>query len=207
MPKKSVKPRKLPIQERSKDTVGVILEAAAHVFMEKGYAAGTTNHIARKAGVSIGSLYQYFPNKDAILVSLAEQHLESAKGEIGEILLEAAADKTSIVNLIRRIVDAMIRMHMQAPRLHQVIFEEAPLPEDLKHQLNAYEDAIAETLCQIMDQNLDMDNERALLAARLMVHIVESLTHWYVIEAPEGVTQKDIIDEITTILSRYFQVS
>ena len=122
MPKKPVKPRKLPVQERSKDTVGVILEAAAHVFVEKGYAAGTTNHIAQKAGVSIGSLYQYFPNKDAILVSLAEQHLESAKGEIGEILSEAAAGDTSIISLIRRIVEATIRMHMRAPRLHRVIF-------------------------------------------------------------------------------------
>jgi len=71
VPKKPVKPRKLPAQERSRDTVNVILKAAAHIFMEKGYATGTTNHIAQKAGVSIGSLYQYFPNKDAILVNLA----------------------------------------------------------------------------------------------------------------------------------------
>jgi len=206
MPKKPVKPRKLPVQERSNNTVDVILEAAARIFMEKGYAAGTTNHIAHKAGVSIGSLYQYFPNKDAILVSLAEQHLESAMDEISEILSEAEADNTSIVKLIRKIVDAMIRMHMQAPRLHQVIFEEAPLPDDLKYQPNTFEDAIAETLSQIMDQNLKMDIERPLLAARLMVRIVESLTHWYVIEEPEGVAPQDIIDEITTISSRYFRI-
>jgi AcrR family transcriptional regulator len=206
MLKKPVKPRKLPAQERSRDTVDVILEAAAHVFIEKGYAAGTTNHIAQKAGVSIGSLYQYFPNKDAILVNLAEQHLESAKDEIGEILLKAEADNASIFRLIRNIVGAMIRMHMQAPRLHQVIFEEAPLPDDLKHQLNTYEEAIAETLCQIIDQNLNVNTERPLLAARLIVRIVESLTHWYVIAAPEGVTEQDIIDEITTVISRYLRV-
>ncbi len=205
MPKKSTKPRKLPVQKRSRDTVEVILEAAAHVFMKKGYAAGTTNHIAHKAGVSIGSLYQYFPNKDAILVSLAEQHLELAKDEIGEILL-VEADNTSLFRLIHNIVGAMIRIHMHAPRLHQVIFEEAPIPDDLKHLLNTYENEFAETLCQVIDQSLSVDIELSLLAARLIVRIVESLTHWYVIEAPEGVTEKDIIDEITTVVSRYLRV-
>lgn len=205
MPKKAAKPRKLPVQRRSRDTVEVILEAAAHVFMDKGYAAGTTNHIAHKAGVSIGSLYQYFPNKDAILVSLAEQHLELAKEEIVEILL-VNADNISIIELIHNIVSAMIRIHMHAPRLHQVIFEEAPLPDDLKHMLNTYEDDFSETLCQIIEQNPSVNIERSMLAARLIIRIVESLTHWYVLEAPEGVTEQDIIDEISTVVSRYLRV-
>ena len=65
-----------PRQERSRATVEAILEAAAQVFERHGYAAGTTNRIAERAGVSIGSLYQYFPNKDAILVALVEQHVD-----------------------------------------------------------------------------------------------------------------------------------
>jgi len=100
----------------------------------------------------------------------------------------------------------MIRIHMQAPRLHQVIFDEARLPGDLKHKLRAYEDALAETLCRLIDQNPNIDTQRPLLAARFMVRIVESLTHWYVIENPEGIAAPDVIDEITTILTRYLQV-
>ncbi len=72
---KSVTPRKPPIQKRSRETVEVILEAATQVFIQMRYSAGTTNRIAERAGVSIGSLYQYFPNKDAIPASLAERHL------------------------------------------------------------------------------------------------------------------------------------
>ena len=66
---KRLQPRRKPRQARSQATVEVILAAAARVFARSGYAATTTNHVAAKAGVSIGSLYEYFPSKDAILVA------------------------------------------------------------------------------------------------------------------------------------------
>ena len=83
-----LKARKRPRQERSRSTVDVLLRAAAQVFATRGYAATTTNHIAARAGVSIGSLYAYFPSKDALLVALMEAHL--AEGET--ILERAGAD-------------------------------------------------------------------------------------------------------------------
>src|SRR5256885_17137254 len=76
-----LKPRRRPRQERSRETVEAIVEAAAQVFERHGYAAGTTNRIAERAGVSIGSLYQYFPNKDAIVAELARRHI----AEIGAV--------------------------------------------------------------------------------------------------------------------------
>lgn len=74
--------RRRPVQARSRQTVERILDAAAHVFGERGYA-GTTNHVAERAGISIGSLYQYFPDKDALLVALHDRHLD----EVGRHLL------------------------------------------------------------------------------------------------------------------------
>ena len=68
----AVAPRKRPLQERSRSTVDVVLEAAAQVLERDGYTATTTDLIAERAGVSIGTLYQYFPNKDAILLALAQ---------------------------------------------------------------------------------------------------------------------------------------
>jgi len=65
-PPNRFRPRKQPTQDRAAKTRQRILDAAAHVFAEHGYAAGTTNRIAEHAGLSIGSLNQYFPNKDAV---------------------------------------------------------------------------------------------------------------------------------------------
>jgi len=70
----SEKPRKTPRQERSRLTVDAILMAAAHILKTEGPERATTNRIAEKAGVSIGSLYQYFPNKEAIVALLRERH-------------------------------------------------------------------------------------------------------------------------------------
>ena len=70
--------RKRPVQARSRETVAAILEAAAHVFAQRGVAGFTTNHVAVRAGVSIGSVYQYFPDKDALLAALVERDMQSA---------------------------------------------------------------------------------------------------------------------------------
>ena len=70
----TISPRKAPRQARSQATVKAILDAAARVLVERGYAATTTNLVAERAGVSVGSLYQYFPNKDALIAALHDRH-------------------------------------------------------------------------------------------------------------------------------------
>lgn len=65
-------PRKSPRQRRSRATVGFILEAARRILYEEGADALTTRRVAEQSGVAVGSLYQYFPNRDAILARLAE---------------------------------------------------------------------------------------------------------------------------------------
>ena len=69
-------PRKKPRQDRSRATVDAILEATARVLVEVGYERASTNRIARVAGVSIGSLYQYFPGKEALVAALVERHVD-----------------------------------------------------------------------------------------------------------------------------------
>jgi len=70
----------LPQQDRSKVTVDAILTATARILTQEGYDRATTNRIAELAGVSIGSLYQYFPSKEALVTSLAEQHVNTNDG-------------------------------------------------------------------------------------------------------------------------------
>ncbi len=121
-----VTPRKQPRQRRSRETLRAILEAATQVFAKHGYAAGTTNRIARRAGVSIGSLYEYFPNKDAILVALAERHLERMVGEVQGLLAAARDSPEPLQRLLRRFVTAMLEVHRREPDLMRVVFSDAP---------------------------------------------------------------------------------
>ncbi len=71
-----LRPRKRPAQARAQDTVEALLQATAELLERGGYARLTTNHVAQRAGVSVGSLYQYFPNKEALCHALAERHFQ-----------------------------------------------------------------------------------------------------------------------------------
>ncbi len=79
-------PRKKPIQGRSRETVRAILEAAARILATDGPDALTTNHVAKVAGVSIGSLYQYFPDRDAVVAALIDARLEDDRAAVAALL-------------------------------------------------------------------------------------------------------------------------
>lgn len=95
-----------------------------------GYAAGTTNRIAEAAGHSIGSLYQYFPNKDAILVELAAAHARAGVAAIGRLLDDGPLPER-LENKLRLFVRAALDSHRDDPALHRVLFEQAPRPPEL----------------------------------------------------------------------------
>lgn len=100
-----LRPRKQPRQARAELTRQRILAAAAHVFAEYGYAAGTTNRIAERAQISIGSLYQYYPNKDAILVELLTRHLDAGMAATAHQQFEGPprpSKKSSVVRCASR---------------------------------------------------------------------------------------------------------
>src|SRR5438876_1802239 len=125
-----LKPRRSPRQERSRDTVEAILEAAAQVFERHGYAAGTTNRIAERAEVSIGSLYQYFPNKGEIVVEVMRRHMDET-GEVGRPALKELVERVPpLHDGLAAIVLGMIAVHGRSPRLHRVLSEEAPHPPE-----------------------------------------------------------------------------
>lgn len=195
--------RKKPLQERSKQTVGAILHAAARVFGDLGYANTSTNHIAEKAGVSIGSLYQYFPSKDAILVALAEQHVENAFAAV----LEEVREKRDAPprELLRVLVDALLRAHMKEPRLHRVIFEEAHLLDSqFRRRLEELDDRALHLAREIIAERcneLAVDNPE--MASFVVVHVLEGITHTTVIRHPEVMSRPEFREELCRLLESY----
>lgn len=99
------------------------MDAAARVFAEKGFSGGTTNHIALRAGVSIGSLYQYFPNKDSILVGLLERHLAEGLIHIEKLVSRVSTGRENPGRLVREIIQTMISEQLIDPHLHRVLLE------------------------------------------------------------------------------------
>ncbi len=124
MVKKQKTQRKHAQQARSKQTIRTILEATAQVLKQHGRARLTTNHIAAKAGISVGSIYQYFPNKEAILFQLMREQLDHATAQRPSIL-----DAGAGITLSERIT-AVVRWHLDMQR-------EDPLLAQRLHELRS----------------------------------------------------------------------
>jgi AcrR family transcriptional regulator len=125
-PDQRTRPRKQPRQARAQHTVEAIIEAAARILEEQGHGGFTTNAVAELAGVSIGTLYQYFPDKDALLGALIAR--ETAR-------LVEEADAASVIAPGQQALDALVRAavrhQVRRPRLARLLdFEEARLPLD-----------------------------------------------------------------------------
>jgi len=124
MDPKTLKPRKKPVQSRSAEMVRTILEAAARVLEQNGLDGYTTNAVAGAAGVSVGSLYQYFPGKEALTVALIERETAILIKDVATI--EMIADSRVA---LRRFIAACAMHQMRRPTLARLLdFEEQRLP-------------------------------------------------------------------------------
>ena len=201
--KQTLSPRKRPIQARSRQTFDAVLEAAAQVFEAEGYARGTTNRIAERAGVSIGSLYQYFPNKDAILVALLEQHVEEAVAFLSSKLAEAIQDPPPLKQLLTRIVAATVQLHTRRPALHRVLFEEAPKPPAVLEHWQAVEQQLIDLVAPLLQRASEVHVTDPQLAAYLVVHTTEHLSHEFVLHSAGPFTEQQFVDEVVKLLHGY----
>ncbi|WP_323765012.1 TetR/AcrR family transcriptional regulator [Marinovum sp.] len=122
-------PRKAPRQDRSRKTRDAILQAAGGLLAREGLRGLTTNHVARAAGISIGSLYQYYPNKQAIIGALLSQ---SRAGVLAA--MEAAAedsDGAALDAVVCAMVRARLQEQLRQPALAEALARaEAELPDD-----------------------------------------------------------------------------
>ena len=117
-------PRKNASQERSRLTVDALLEATARILVREGFDKASTNRIAEVAGVSVGSLYQYFPSKEALVAALIDRHnrqvMQAIQGELAEAL------KLSMEEAVRRLVSIAVKAHRIDPKLHRALTEQIP---------------------------------------------------------------------------------
>lgn len=195
-------PRKQPKQQRSAQTREQILEAAARVFSEYGYRAGTTNRIAAAADISIGSLYQYFPNKDAILAALIDAHIDSGTARLAARVAAGLPD--SLEEQLRLFTRATIDNHRDDPHLHRVLFEEAPRSPALLARLHRAEESAVTAAHDLLSRHRDVGVPDLKFAARMTVATIESLTH-RLIATEQPAEPQQLEDSIVAMLAGYLR--
>jgi AcrR family transcriptional regulator len=174
--------RRTPLQDRSRQTVGRILDAAARVLKERGYDGASTNRIAAAAGISPGSLYQYFPNKDAILAALVAEYTEQLLDRVSHNLgkLSECQPGTQLEHAITASVDALL----ERPEILRLISGQLPghnSTEVLKPLEALFEDVIRGFTMALPNPPVGMDVDAA---SWLLVHLFGTAVRYVVDEPP-----------------------
>lgn len=195
-----LKPRKQPIQARSRAMVAALVEATARVLVAEGYIAATTNRIADVAGVSIGSLYQYFPSKDALVMAVARRHFDEMTALLEDTAVHAVG--RPVPDVIRDFVHGMIAAHAIDPALHRAITEQIlHLGFDIIDDVQDKARALVQAWLSInQDDILPTDLEQASF---LLVTTVESVVHAALLSHPERLQQPEFEAELVALVTRY----
>lgn len=191
MQPKPTSPRKSPRQERSRLTVERILDAAARIFQDQGYAGATTNEIADEAEVSVGSVYQYFPNKDAILVALTRRHIETATAGLVELVL-GLSPEGGIRETIRAVVDFLVEQH-DLDELHLLVMHTAPRTYEINVELEGAKKQLVDMTSYFLSSQYSDDRER-LLVAQMVVATIDGGVHDVILRQPRGAARQSAID-------------
>jgi AcrR family transcriptional regulator len=194
--------RRRPKQRRARQTVEAVLDAVIRLLKRGGSDAITTNRIAEVAGVSIGSLYQYFPDKRAIFTALHQRHIDQIDRMVQTKLVEHAA--SSIEDLVRAMVEAMVDAHATDPELYELLMAEVP------HRADGTRDFAVRLhgafLLAISSRSHELERRRDLDKVVFVVtHMVEALSHGAVLRRPAGMSLKDAKEEAVRAILAYLR--
>lgn len=198
-----ITPRRIPVQARSRERVERILDAAARLLVEEGYDAVKTNRLAKHAGVSIGSIYQFFPNKNAIFHALAARHLD----QVAEALarhITSSSDTVSWELAIEKIVDDLARLWKSHEAYHAVWLAIQNTME-LRKADDHYNDIfVNENLLAFLNGILPETDEKKLRSmGRIMFEISASLLDYSMRNRPEQ--DEFAVQDLKLVLKSYIK--
>ena len=175
------------------------------MFAHHGYARGTTNRIAERAGVSVGSLYEYFPSKDAILVALAEAHLAEARSVLRGTTAELARTPTDVRGTVRAIVTATVRLHALAPALHRILFEQALRSTRIRAMTGEAEARSTAWWERYLRAQREIAVPDPAVAAAVIFQTIDTMIHKVVIHADGAIPIERWVDEMVALVVGYLR--
>jgi AcrR family transcriptional regulator len=208
MPRKPLtNPRKQASQDRSRALVDTLVEATARILVKEGFDKASTNRIAAKAGVSVGSLYQYFPSKEALVAAVMERHNQELMQVVRGALAEVAT--LPMEQAVRKLVATAIEAHRIDPKLHRVLAEQIPRTGKLEHIETFNRENYALFRAYLEAHSEEFRAVDLGLAAFVCVTSIEALTHNAVLHHSEMLSDEAAVDalveEATHLVVRYLE--
>jgi AcrR family transcriptional regulator len=196
--------RKPPKQERSRRTIDALLEATARIVGDVGLETATTNRIAEVAGVSIGSLYQYFPGKEALLAALIEREARADLEAMRNVIDEARVMPLDLA--IGHTMRALVARHARSPALYRWMLTYVPaLGRHPKVRALAAEGrALLRDMLGARRHELPAEVEPAL-AAMILGSAVEAAVHSAIFERPETLANGTLARELVALCTGYLR--
>lgn len=193
--KTALKPRKSPVQARSTATIEVLHEATIQVLLKEGIVKCNTTRIAERAGVSVGSIYQYYPNRDSLLAAVLQRHLDSVAEKIEELCLRY--EKTSIRTLISALVDEIILAKLSNPEeskaLYAISGERGGL--DLSKRMN---DRMLAAVSNLLESASDIEFDDSQIVAEFVLGAIMGLIR--------RVLENQVTDKVEQVLDSHLKL-
>jgi AcrR family transcriptional regulator len=205
-PQPAKKPRKQASQDRSRATVAALVEATARILVAEGFDKASTNRIAERAGVSIGSLYQYFPSKEALVLAVVERHNRDIWQVVGGVLAEL--ESLTVAEAVRRLVAVAIEAHRVSPELHRVLSEQIPRLGALEQVETVNRQAHAVFRTYLESRRAELRVADLELAAFVCATSIEALAHNAVlhpVDMSADAAGQALIDHATRLITGYLQ--
>lgn len=205
MPRKPLtRPRKTASQQRSRATVDALVEATARILVREGFDRASTNRIAEVAGVSVGSLYQYFPCKEALVAAVIERHqqdiLRLVRGELAGLM------DLPVAQGVRRLVAVAVQAHRVDPKLHRVLAEQIPRVGKLEELETFSRENFALFRAYLERHRDELRVDDLELASFVCVSAIEAITHNAVLHQGKALSRdamEALIDEGARLVGGY----
>lgn len=194
--------RRIPRQARASETVAAILEAAAQILEAGGLAAFTTNAVAERAGVSIGTLYQYFVDKNALLLALARQEMGAALVEVGRAL--SGVDDPTPESRVRAMVRAMVHAFRGRSRARKAVVQ-AILAQGLGIEMVAPINSFIANIGTVIGQDAErlppLEREQVFVLSRALLGAIRAA----VMEEQPFLQSRRFEDELVRLVMSYIE--
>ena len=199
------KSRKKPRQSRSKVTVDALLQATTHILLKDGVEALTTNHVAEVAGVSIGSLYQYFPNKASLIAALIEQHVDHEVSTLKEVFLNWKGPPGE--PLFRAFINEFIQIHLNDIELTKLLHQQVSYLEcrqALREATKYFESIIEAFLTAQLE--IHLSTKAIKVRAFVVTNAIDSLIQLALVENTEMLSEPYFLDELVKLVNQAYEI-